>query len=99
MRAVCCGGEDAVQLPRAAPRPARQSLREGKGRPADGDRQARAGFVVHCSWSCLAFAVQLLLRCCRASRLRVLTSSAVVCIYMMIIAQALGACAQQTRPR
>ena len=66
---VQCMGQLAVEVRRCGsrgPRPARQRPCEGTWKAGLGAGE-RGAFVVRCCWSWLALAVQLLLRCCRAS--------------------------------
>ena len=70
MRAVCCGGEDAAAPEDCAEAGAAKSVRgHREGRPTGtGERVRFLWCTAAGGW--LAFAVQLLLRCCRASRPR-----------------------------
>ena len=71
MRAVCCGGEEDAAAPegRAEASAAKSVRGHREGRPTGtGERVRFLWCTAAGGW--LAFAVQLLLRCCRASRPR-----------------------------
>ena len=71
MRAVCCGGEEDAAAPedRAEAGAAKSVRGHREGRPTGtGERVRFLWCTAAGGW--LAFAVQLLLRCCRASRPR-----------------------------